>query len=98
MMNIKLLAGLLIALPLLTVACSKKEAPAQEQAAETSTTEQAPVNNTVSADQQAIIDSIDQPDPEAIKVEGEDGAAPAEAAAEGTEAAQPEAETEQSVQ
>lgn len=87
-MNIKLLAGLVIALPLITVACSKKEAPAQEQATTEASTTTAPAQ--VTAEQQAAIDSIDQPNPEAIKVEGE---TPVEAATtESTPESQPTTE------
>ena len=84
-MNMKLLVSLVIALPLFTVACSKKEAPAQE-AVETQT--------EISAEQQALIDSVDQPEPEAIAVEGEEDAAPAaeEAVTEDAHAEHSEAE------
>ncbi|KAA8734991.1 hypothetical protein F4V57_04340 [Acinetobacter qingfengensis] len=67
-MKINLLAGLIIALPLVLVGCGKKDAPAQaassEQTATTTSTE-------VTPEQQAAIDSLDKPNPEAIKVEGE---------------------------
>ena len=62
MMNIKLLAAMAIALPLFTVGCAKKEAPAQEQpASEATATEQ-----VLSAEQQAAIAAVDQPNPEAV--------------------------------
>lgn len=76
----KLLAGLVVALPLFTVACSKKEAPVQEQVV----TEQTPATTGVTAEQQAAIDSIDQPNPDAIHVEDE--VTSAEATAETTPA------------
>ena len=74
-MNIKLLTALAIALPLFTVACAKKEAPAEEATPAEAT---APVDETVTAEQQAAIDSVDQPNPEAIAVEGEEPTASVE--------------------
>lgn len=94
-MNIKLLAGLLITIPLVAVACSKKEAPAQDQAGAEQT---APTTTEVTPEQQAAIDSVDKPNPEAIKVENEDAAATTESAPEGEAAAQTEPATEQPAQ
>lgn len=74
-MNIKLLTALAIALPLFTVACAKKEAPAEEATPAEAT---APVDETVTAEQQAAIDSLDRPEPEAIAVEGEEPTASVE--------------------
>lgn len=67
-MKLKLLAGLAIALPLLTVGCGKKEAPAQNQAAGTETAAVSTSTNTT-PEQQAAIDSLQQPNPDAIKVD-----------------------------
>ena len=72
-MNIKLLTALAIALPLFTVACAKKEAPA-----EGATSTEAPADEAVTPEQQAAIDSVDQPNPEAIAVEGEEPTASVE--------------------
>ncbi len=61
-MNIKLLAALAIAVPLFTVACSKKDAPAQDNTASEPAAE-------LTSEQEAAIAAVDQPNPEAIEVE-----------------------------
>lgn len=61
-MNIKLLAALAIAVPLFTVACSKKETPAEENTASEPVAE-------LTSEQEAAIAAVDQPNPEAIEVE-----------------------------
>lgn len=61
-MNIKLLAALAIAVPLFTVACSKKETPAEENTASEPAAE-------LTSEQEAAIAAVDQPNPEAIEVE-----------------------------
>ncbi|WP_374295592.1 hypothetical protein [Acinetobacter sp.] len=74
-MNIKFLTALAIALPLFTVACTKKEAPAEGATPAEAT---APADEAVTPEQQAAIDSVDQPNPEAIAVEGEEPTASVE--------------------
>ncbi|TXJ09895.1 MAG: hypothetical protein E6Q25_02065 [Acinetobacter sp.] len=65
------LTSVVLAAALLLVACAKKESPAQERAVAATTT-------SVSAEQQAAIDAVDKPNPEAIAVAVEDVAASAE--------------------
>jgi type IV pilus biogenesis protein CpaD/CtpE len=73
MMNINLLAGLMVVLPLLAVGCAKKDPSVAASAEQNSST--AP---QVTAEQQAAIDSLDKPNPEATE------AASAEVAASAT--------------
>ena len=100
-MNIKLLTALAIALPLFTVACAKKEAPAEEATPAEAT---ALVDETVTAEQQAAIDSLDRPEPEAIAVEGEEPTASVETTETvtttpaATGEADPAAQAEQSIE
>lgn len=91
-MNIKLLAGLLITLPLVAVACSKKETPA------TDTAEQTAPAADITAEQQAAIDSVDQPNPEAIATDDAATTDAAEATTEDAAAAPTESTTEHPAQ
>ncbi|WP_087618865.1 hypothetical protein [Acinetobacter populi] len=93
-MNIKLLAGLLITLPLVAVACSKKEAPAQDQA----TAEQTTTTAEVTPEQQAAIDSVDKPNPEAIATDDAATADAAEATTDDAATAPTESTTEHPAQ
>ena len=56
-MKLKITLAALILGPLLLTGCGKKEAPAETAAAEVATTEAA----SITPEQQAAIDSIDQP-------------------------------------
>ena len=102
-MKLKMTLAVLLLAPLAFTACAKKEEAPKAETAET-----APAEVQISAEQQAAIDSVDQPDPEAIAIDETVVAeAAAENAAANTEAtapvdtevaAQPEATTETTAQ
>ena len=92
-MKFKFVLAALIALPLALTACSKQEnAPASEQVAVSSvaTTE----SETISAEQKAAIDALDQPvlDEKNTDIPAEKANAPADAATHATEEEAPKAQ------
>lgn len=75
-MKKNVLLGLIVALPLLLLGCGKKDT-ASAAASEAASSE----STQVSASQQAAIDSLDKPNPEAIQLEDQNSSSAVAASA-----------------